>query len=70
MRKLKLLELFQPFVELVLAPSHLDDESDLDKHTTSNPITNREHQLMNRKLNALVRRANSFSRTNLIFKMC
>lgn len=46
---------FQAFVKYVLALSLLNDESDLDEATTTTPITKKEIQLINRKLNVLVR---------------
>ncbi|CAH1449537.1 unnamed protein product [Lactuca virosa] len=56
---------FQPFVELVIAPSLVDDESDLDDTSVVSRITKKEYQLLNKKLNVLVRRADSFSPTNI-----
>lgn len=40
------------------------DESDLDKVSVAAPITKKEYQFLNRKLNVLLRRADSFSPTN------
>ncbi|CAH1421558.1 unnamed protein product [Lactuca virosa] len=55
---------FPSFQEPVLADSLLDDERDLDDETTTAPATRKDYQILNRKLNALVHRVDSFSPTN------
>lgn len=46
---------FHGFTKPILAQSFLDDESGIDEATIPTPITKREYQLMNMKLNVLVR---------------
>ncbi|CAH1413760.1 unnamed protein product [Lactuca virosa] len=55
---------FQTFVEPILAASFLDDESDRDDEIVFAPATIKYYQMFNRKLNALVRRSDSFFPTN------
>ncbi|CAH1450620.1 unnamed protein product [Lactuca virosa] len=57
-------KLFQTFFEPFLDASLLDDESDLNDETAPAPTTRKDYQILNRKLNALVRRDNSFSLSN------
>ncbi|CAH1423001.1 unnamed protein product [Lactuca virosa] len=61
---LETIAVFQSFVEPVLAASLLDDESDLDDETAIAPASRRYYQMLNRKLNAFIRRTDSFSPTN------
>lgn len=55
---------FQTFVEPILAASFLDDEIDLDDEIVVALATIKYYKMLNRKLNALVRRADSYFPTN------
>lgn len=57
--EVKITRVFQSFVELVLAAYLVDDESDLDDAAADAPATRKDYQMLNRKLNALFRRADS-----------
>lgn len=54
---------FQLFVEPVLAASLLDDRSDLDDEVVVAPAKRKDYQMLNTKLNALIRRAYSSNST-------
>lgn len=55
---------FQTFVEPILAASFLDDEIDLDDEIVVALATIKYYKMINRKLNALVRRVDSYFPTN------